>query len=202
MLALHFFPLCLCSRWEWGLWDGVGVRYLPASRWLRLLLSRRMGAASIFQLALSGNPLNWIFTGPVFSASVGPQKSTFLLLVQTGQKVFLAHTLPLSVLSSNRTVIDYVIAGREWKVKQLGWELEGGNVTNSQRENMRNNRKMYITQTWHQAPSIYVRGKIKYINHFLNSLLFHAQHTQEDKRTLKQPLKTSYCHLTGCGLSA
>jgi len=35
-----------------GLWDGVGVRYLPASRWLRLLLSRRMGAASIFQTRL------------------------------------------------------------------------------------------------------------------------------------------------------
>lgn len=123
VLALHFFPLlCRCSRWEWGLWDGVGVRYLPASRWLRLLLSRRMGAASIFQLALSGNPLNWIFTGPMFSACVSPLKSTFLLLVETGQKVFLTHTLSLSALSSNGPVIDYVIARKEWKVKQLSRE--------------------------------------------------------------------------------
>lgn len=122
VLALCFFLFCLCSRWEWGLLDGVGVRYLPASRWLRLLLSRRMGAASIFQLPLSGNPLNWIFTGPMFSACVSPLKSPFLLLGKTGQKVFLTHTHSLSALSSNGAVIDYVIAGREWKVKQLSRE--------------------------------------------------------------------------------
>lgn len=121
VLALHFSCLCRCSRWEWGLWDGVGVRYLPASRWLRLLLSRRMGAASIFQLALSGNPLNWIFTGPMFSACVSPLKSTFLLLVETGQRFFsLIHSL--SALSSNGTVIDYVIVRRECKVTQLSRE--------------------------------------------------------------------------------
>lgn len=83
-----FSLLCRCSRWEWGLRDGVGVCYLPASRWLRLLLSRRMGAASIFQLSLSGNPLNWIFTKPMFSVGVRPVKPTFLLLVPTGRKVF------------------------------------------------------------------------------------------------------------------
>lgn len=101
-----FFSLCCCSTWEQGLWNGVGVRYLPASRWLRLLLSRRMGAASIFQLALSGNPLNWIFTGPMFSARVSPLKSTFLFLVKTGQMFFsLIRSLCLSNIVKGQWLI-------------------------------------------------------------------------------------------------
>lgn len=58
----------------------------------------------------------------MFSACVSPLKSTFLLLVETGQKVFLTHTFSLSALSSNGPVIDYVIARKEWKVKQLSRE--------------------------------------------------------------------------------
>lgn len=67
-----------------------------------------------------------IYWGLCFlAAPARPSQVHILPLRRDGPEVFLTRAAALSAVSSNGTVIDYMMVGREWKVTQLNREQRG-----------------------------------------------------------------------------